>query len=340
MEAITSWLDATRAAPNSCGCWSRSAAPFACSRMASRCSSRAPRTRSDAALRKYDACGAGRARRARSISIGSSVRWRATSCRRRPRERDSAQTRLIQAGFRSPQALRNFYGIKGRSRVVAAARRARRRALAAAAVDEHRSVFCAVLARLHRRASARSRARARCAQRRIKRLRNGLPDALDLLVVCVESGLGLAPAIERVARELEFSHPDLAQELSLVNAEMRAGVERPVALRNLANRSGVDDINGLVGLLGSNNPLRHERRRSPARLLRGVSRQAHAKGRGASGEDRHEDDLPARAVPVPVIFHRRHRTGSIAHHRSVQADVSRAALHGGTIRCRPSNVAA
>ena len=86
-------------------------------------------------------------------------------------------------------------------------------------------------------------------QRRIKRLRNGLPDALDLLVVCVESGLGLAPAIERVARELEFSHPDLGQELSLVNAEMRAGVERPVALRNLAYRTGVDDINGLVGLL-------------------------------------------------------------------------------------------
>jgi tight adherence protein C len=86
-------------------------------------------------------------------------------------------------------------------------------------------------------------------QRRIKRLRNGLPDALDQLVVCVESGLGLAPAIERVARELEFSHPDLGQELSLVNAEMRAGVERPVALRNLASRTGVDDINGLVGLL-------------------------------------------------------------------------------------------
>jgi tight adherence protein C len=86
-------------------------------------------------------------------------------------------------------------------------------------------------------------------QRRIKRLRNGLPDALDLLVVCVESGLGLAPAIERVARELAFSHTDLAQELALVNVEMRAGVERPVALRNLAARSGVDDINGLVGLL-------------------------------------------------------------------------------------------
>jgi tight adherence protein C len=86
-------------------------------------------------------------------------------------------------------------------------------------------------------------------QRRIKRLRNGFPDALDLLVVCVESGLGLTPAIERVARELEISHFDLAQELSLVNAEIRAGVERAVALRNLAARSGVPDINGLVGLL-------------------------------------------------------------------------------------------
>ena len=63
-------------------------------------------------------------------------------------------------------------------------------------------------------------------ERRIKRLRNGLPDALDLLVVCVESGLGLAPAIERVAESSKFSHTDLAMELSLVNAEMRAGVER------------------------------------------------------------------------------------------------------------------
>ena len=285
---------------------------------------------------RYAQGGGGRAARPR---LGSSTRWRATSCRKRPRERDSTQTRLIQAGFRvaagAAQLLRHRSSFS-RSRCRS---RARRRALAAAALDEHdlllRRPRC-----LRRRSSARSSCSSILRQRRIKRLRNGLPDALDLLVVCVESGLGLAPAIERVARELEFSHPDLAQELSLVNAEMRAGVERPVALRNLAHRSGVDDINGLVGLLGADDPLRHERRRSPARVLRGVPRQAHAKGRGASGEDRHEDDLPARAVPVSVVLHRRHRTGSPAHHRGVQADVSRAARHGGLCRCKATHVAA
>jgi len=84
---------------------------------------------------------------------------------------------------------------------------------------------------------------------RLKKLRNGFPDALDLLVVCVEAGLGLGAAIDRVARDLDVSHPELAEELRLVNVEMRAGVERPAALRNLAERSGLADIRGLVGLL-------------------------------------------------------------------------------------------
>jgi tight adherence protein C len=86
-------------------------------------------------------------------------------------------------------------------------------------------------------------------QNRLKKLRNGFPDALDLLVVCVEAGLGLGAAIDRVARDLDVSHTELAEELRLVNVEMRAGVERPVALKNLADRSGLADIRGLVGLL-------------------------------------------------------------------------------------------
>ena len=84
---------------------------------------------------------------------------------------------------------------------------------------------------------------------RQKSLRNGFPDALDMLTVCVESGLGLAAAIQRVADELEISHPELAMELGQVNAQMRAGVEREVALRGLADRTGLADIRGLVGLL-------------------------------------------------------------------------------------------
>jgi len=162
-------------------------------------------------------------------------------------ERASTQANLVQAGFRSPQALRNFYGLKA---ILAIAFPAVLLLVARwlPELSTNAIIFMGVLGafigvRLPDRVLEHLR------QRRIKRLRNGLPDALDLLVVCVESGLGLAPAIERVAKELEFSHTDLAQELSLVNAEMRAGVERQVALRNLAGRSGVDDINGLVGLL-------------------------------------------------------------------------------------------
>lgn len=89
----------------------------------------------------------------------------------------------------------------------------------------------------------------RLVERRLRRLRHAFPDALDLLVVCVESGLGLSAAIQRVADEIVVSHEELARELSLVNAEIRAGVDRTQALRNLADRTGLDDIRGLVSLL-------------------------------------------------------------------------------------------
>ena len=86
-------------------------------------------------------------------------------------------------------------------------------------------------------------------ERRQKRLRDGFPDALDLLVVCVEAGLGLTPALQRVSDELKFSHPELGTEFARVTAEMRAGVEREVALKGLAWRTGLEDIRGLVSLL-------------------------------------------------------------------------------------------
>jgi tight adherence protein C len=86
-------------------------------------------------------------------------------------------------------------------------------------------------------------------QSRHHRLRCGFPDALDLLTVCVESGLGLQQALQRVADELEVSHPELASEIAQVTAQMRAGVERESALRSLATRTGLDDVRGLVGLL-------------------------------------------------------------------------------------------
>ena len=89
----------------------------------------------------------------------------------------------------------------------------------------------------------------RLAKRRQHRIRCGLPDALDLLVVSVEAGLGLDQAIQRVGVELDFAHPELSEELSLINLELRAGKARREALHNLAERTGVDDISSLVAML-------------------------------------------------------------------------------------------
>ncbi len=86
-------------------------------------------------------------------------------------------------------------------------------------------------------------------QKRKLILRLALPDALDLLVICVEAGLGLDQAIMRVSQELRIAHPELSDELQLVNLEMRVGKNRLDALRSLAMRTGVDDIKALVAML-------------------------------------------------------------------------------------------
>ncbi|QQX82311.1 type II secretion system F family protein [Shewanella sp. KX20019] len=83
------------------------------------------------------------------------------------------------------------------------------------------------------------------ANRRMRQLRVGFPDALDLLVVCCEAGLGLMAAIQRVARELAFSHPSLASELELVCSKVRAGLTIKVALQEFTDRTGLEDIKGL-----------------------------------------------------------------------------------------------
>jgi tight adherence protein C len=80
-------------------------------------------------------------------------------------------------------------------------------------------------------------------------LRRGLPDALDLLVICVEAGLGLDQALLRVSQELKVVHRELSDELQLVNLEMRVGKTRIDALRELARRTGIDDIKALVAML-------------------------------------------------------------------------------------------
>jgi tight adherence protein C len=86
-------------------------------------------------------------------------------------------------------------------------------------------------------------------QERQRRIRLGLPDGLDLTVICVEAGLSLDQAMMRVGEDLETAHPELSGEFHLFDLETRAGKPRVEALRNLAERTGVDDIRSLVATL-------------------------------------------------------------------------------------------
>jgi tight adherence protein C len=162
-------------------------------------------------------------------------------------ERSRVADRLIHAGFRSEKALPYFYGLKA----ILALGLPLITFFATQWIPTWTlgNVLFALILAAFIGVSGPNVVLEKIKENRLKKLRNGFPDALDLLVVCVEAGLGLGAAIDRVSRDLEVSHTELAEELRLVNVEMRAGVERPVALKNLAARSGLPDIRGLVGLL-------------------------------------------------------------------------------------------
>ncbi|MFN0086072.1 MAG: type II secretion system F family protein [Blastocatellia bacterium] len=86
-------------------------------------------------------------------------------------------------------------------------------------------------------------------KRRQERLRWGLADALDLMVVSMEAGLGINAAMVRVSEELKDAHPEISEEFEIVNLEIRVGRDRLVALRNLSERTGVEDLRSFVAML-------------------------------------------------------------------------------------------
>jgi tight adherence protein C len=157
------------------------------------------------------------------------------------KEMGKLQQRLVVAGFRSSEAIVVFFGLRVGVALAAFA-------LFATPIIVRPNILIALPVCLVGYVLP-SMVLARLAKRRQHRIRLGLPDALDLLVVSVEAGLGLDQAILRVGQELAFAHPDLCGELRLINLEMRAGKGRAEALRNLAERTGVDDIQSLVAML-------------------------------------------------------------------------------------------
>jgi tight adherence protein C len=160
---------------------------------------------------------------------------------RSPSEMGKLQQRLVSAGYRSNEALIVFFGIRvalalGLFALLSLPIIVRPNvmmALGGAALGYMLPAFV-----LGRQASQRQH-----------RIRLSLPDALDLLVVSVEAGLGLDQAMQRVGVELAPAHPELSDELRLIGLELRAGKARSEALHNLGARTGVDDVVSLVAML-------------------------------------------------------------------------------------------
>jgi len=131
---------------------------------------------------------------------------------------------------------------------------------------------------------------------RQKRLRHAMPDSLDLLVICVEAGLGLDQALLRVSEELHITHRELSDELQLVTTEMRLGKSRMEAMRDLARRTGLEDIKALVAML-----VQTERfGTSIAQSLRVYSDDLRMKRRQRAEEAAAK--ISVKMVPVLVLF--------------------------------------
>jgi len=163
-----------------------------------------------------------------------------------PKDLSVMQRRLVRAGIRGPNALRMLYGAKVVMGVVLP--------LVMSAVVWNSSAegfnkIAAVLAAAGLGFFGPNEYVSMASRRRQKQIRRGLPNSLDLMVVCVESGLGLDQAIIQVAKELEHAHPEISEEFAMVNLELKAGKRRAEALRNLAERTAVDDLKKLVAVL-------------------------------------------------------------------------------------------
>jgi len=160
------------------------------------------------------------------------------------------RTRLVMAGYRSPAAVRTFIGNK----VILGVLFPTVIFIAALimgfspALDNIYVILLIVLSALIGFQVPDMLILRRIDDRRQK-FSEGFPDAMDMFVVCVEAGLGLDAAIQRVGEEMAYSHPELGVEFSILSLELRAGKSREDALRALAERVGIDEVHQLATLL-------------------------------------------------------------------------------------------
>ncbi len=187
----------------------------------------------------------------RSVGLGhllGSMFARLAKLARSSEDRQETKLRkvLVAAGFRSPQAVNVFLGLK----VACAGAGPLVLSLTPLADRFEGPMWLGMLlGAAGIGLILPSRILDEIGRRRRERIAKELPDVLDLLVISVEAGLGLDAAVQRVAKELHYSSPILAEELTLMGLELRAGIPREKALRNLAERCDVEEVSGLVSML-------------------------------------------------------------------------------------------
>lgn len=162
-----------------------------------------------------------------------------------PKSRDEVnviQQRLIRAGYRKESAVNYFYGAKVLVPIVLCI-------VAFATGLVRQSPFLVVIVALGLGFLLPDFWLGNLISKRQNNIRRGLPDVLDMLVICVEAGLSLDQATARTANELDVAHPDICDELNLVVLEQRAGVPRGDAWRHFAERSNVESVRNLVSVL-------------------------------------------------------------------------------------------
>jgi tight adherence protein C len=181
-----------------------------------------------------------------SLMFGDMLKKLGTALPTNPKDANAMQRRLIRAGFRGENSLKVLYGAK--LTLVILLPVLMTLAMVGSGSEQSNKIM-AVLAAAAAGFFGPNEYVKIVGQRRQKQIQRGLANSLDLMVVCVESGLGLDQAIMQVAKELEHAHPEISEEFALVNLELKAGKRRIEALRNLAERAGVNDLKKLVAVL-------------------------------------------------------------------------------------------
>ena len=142
---------------------------------------------------------------------------------------------------------------------------------------------------------------------RKKMIQNGLPDALDLFIVCLEAGSSLDQAVLKTSQDLDVPYPPLASELRMITTEMRAGKPRLEAFKNFSSRTGVDDVRALVNMLVQADRFGTSICPGAAHPRGSLAHQAPPARRRAGGEDWRQDGLPAGVLSVSRVLRRHAR---------------------------------